>query len=113
MPASEALLQASQYLHLLQSVWWPFCRIMAVLLLAPVFNHKALSTRARLLLGLILALALAPALPPVVAVDVLSPAGVLLSLEQIAFGMLLWAWHCNWCSACSPSSASWSRRRWA
>lgn len=89
MPATEAVLQASQYLQLLQSVWWPFCRIMAVLLLAPVFNHKALSTRARLLLGLILALALAPALPPVVAVDVLSPAGLLLSLEQIAFGMLL------------------------
>lgn len=89
MSSSQALLTATGTLHLLQSYWWPFCRIMAVLLLAPVFNHKGLPARVRLLLGVTLVLALGPALPTVSAVDVLSPQGLLLSMEQIAFGLVL------------------------
>lgn len=89
MPASEALLALTTYLQVLQSYWWPFCRIMAVLLLAPVYNHKALPARVRVLLGAALALALGPALPPVTTVDVLSAQGIVLTLEQIAFGLVL------------------------
>ncbi|WPP00043.1 flagellar biosynthetic protein FliR [Pseudomonas sp. HR96] len=85
----EALLAATSQLQALQGYWWLFCRLAAVLLLAPLFNHKALPARVRLLLAASLALALGGALPAVPAVDVLSLHGVLLSLEQIAFGLVL------------------------
>ncbi|MDH0623392.1 flagellar biosynthetic protein FliR, partial [Pseudomonas chengduensis] len=38
---SEPVLHASQYLTSLQAYWWPFCRIVALLSMAPLFNHKA------------------------------------------------------------------------
>lgn len=43
---SEPVLHASQYLTSLQAYWWPFCRIVALLSMAPLFNHKAVSVRA-------------------------------------------------------------------
>ncbi|MBM7059156.1 flagellar biosynthetic protein FliR [Pseudomonas sp. UL073] len=89
MNASEPLLHASQYLQTLQNYWWPFCRILALFSLAPLYSHKALSMRVRIVLALALTLALAAALPEVGAIDPLSLAGILTTLEQIGFGLLL------------------------
>ncbi|MCY1337767.1 flagellar biosynthetic protein FliR [compost metagenome] len=89
MPANEPLLHATQYLHTLQSYWWPFCRIMALFGLAPMFSHKALSVRLRVVLALALTVTLAAALPDMPAIDPLSLRGVLTTLEQIAFGLLM------------------------
>ncbi|BAN49952.1 flagellar biosynthetic protein FliR [Metapseudomonas resinovorans] len=89
MAGNDAILQLSQYLHQLQSYWWPFCRIMAVFGIAPLFSHKALPARLRVLLALALTLALAAALPPMPAIEPLSARGLLTALEQVAFGLLL------------------------
>lgn len=89
MHSNESLLQASQYLQEMQRYWWPFCRITALLALAPVLNHKSLPMRVRILLALALTLALSAALPKPPAIEALSPAGLLASLEQIAVGMVL------------------------
>ena len=43
---SEPVLHASQYLTSLQAHWWPFCHIVALLSMATLFNHKAVSVRA-------------------------------------------------------------------
>lgn len=82
-------MQASQLLQGMQDYWWPFCRILALFSMAPLFNHKALSMRVRTLLALALTLALAKALPPAPQINPLSLQGVLTSLEQILFGLLL------------------------
>jgi flagellar biosynthetic protein FliR len=82
-------MQVGQYLQWLTNHWWPFCRIMAVLALAPLFNYRALPLRVRVLLALGLTLALGRALPQPPAVDPLSLQGVVMTLEQIAFGLLL------------------------
>lgn len=55
---------------------FPLARILGVLSSAPVFNNAALNRRARLMLGLAITLALAPALPPMPTV----PAGSLITL---------------------------------
>lgn len=49
MNATEPLMNASQYLHTLQGYWWPFCRLLAVFSMAPLFNHKAMPKRVRVL----------------------------------------------------------------
>ncbi|MBV2205530.1 MAG: flagellar biosynthetic protein FliR [Pseudomonas sp.] len=85
----DALLHAGQYLQSLQAYWWPFCRIMAVFSLAPLFSHKAISVRVRVLLALALTLVLSAALPAPPVLDPLSPAGLLTALEQVAMGLLL------------------------
>lgn len=89
MESTEPLMQASEFLNMMQSFWWPFCRILALMSMAPLFNHKTLSIRARVLLALILTIALGAALPESPSVDVLSLQGLLLTLEQVLFGVLL------------------------
>ncbi|MBM1198464.1 flagellar biosynthetic protein FliR [Pseudomonas fragi] len=89
MNATEPLLQASQYLHTLQGYWWPFCRLLAVFSMAPLFNHKAMSKKLRVLLALVVTAAIGGALPPMPQVNPLSAEGALLALEQIAFGLIL------------------------
>jgi flagellar biosynthetic protein FliR len=44
--------------------FFPLARVLAVLVSAPPFNNPALTVRIRLILGLAITLAIAPALPP-------------------------------------------------
>lgn len=83
------LFEASQYLNLLQAYWWPFCRILAVFSMAPLFNHKSISIRVRVLLALALTIALGAALPQPPLIDPLSMRGLLTAFEQVLFGVLL------------------------
>lgn len=89
MANSEPLFQAVHYLQTLQGYWWPFCRIMATCAFAPLFNHKAISIRIRVLLAIALTAALSPSLPPMPDIDPFSGAGVLATLEQVVFGILM------------------------
>ena len=89
MPASESIFQAGHYLQQLQVYWWPFCRILALFTMAPIFSHKALPKQVRILLALAVTLALASALPAMQRIDPLSAKGLLTALEQIAIGVLL------------------------
>ncbi|SDT23107.1 flagellar biosynthetic protein FliR [Halopseudomonas xinjiangensis] len=89
MNSSQAIFDANDYLLSMQDYWWPFCRILAVFTLAPLFSHKALSMPGRILLALILTLALGGTLPTPPQISPLSIAGLLATMEQIAFGMLL------------------------
>lgn len=86
---NDTLLQANQYLQLLLSYWWPFCRIMAAFMLAPLFSQKAMPIRMRILLALVLTMALSAALPEPPVLDPLSLQGILTAFEQIAFGLML------------------------
>ncbi|NMG69054.1 flagellar biosynthetic protein FliR [Parazoarcus communis] len=89
MGTTEALFDANRLLLQAQAYWWPFCRILAVLTLAPVFSHSAVSIRIRVLLALALTLALGGALPAPPTLEALSLAGILATLEQLAFGVML------------------------
>ena len=89
MQATEPLIHASQYLQTMSNYWWPFCRILGVFTMAPLFNHKSLSIRVRVLLALAMTIALAAAIPEPPRIEPLSLHGFLTTLEQVLFGVLL------------------------
>lgn len=87
--SQQPLLQLAELQQFLLAYWWPFCRIMALLSLAPLFSHRAVSVRIRIVIALALTLGLAGALPLPPVIEPLSLQGLAAALEQIAFGLLL------------------------
>jgi flagellar biosynthetic protein FliR len=69
--------------------FWPFLRIGAMLMAAPVFGARMVPKRVRLGLGLALAVMVAPLLPAMPLVDALSPDGVLIELNQVVIGLAM------------------------
>lgn len=70
-------------------ILWPFLRIGAMLMAAPLFGARYTLVRTRVLLGLLIAMLLAPVLPPPPAVDPVSPEGVLIGVQQIVIGVAM------------------------
>jgi len=73
----------------LLALWWPFCRIMALLSAAPILGDGGVPVTLRLLLSLVLAVVLMPVARPVVEIDPLSLHAVVATIEQAAIGGLL------------------------
>ncbi len=69
--------------------FFPLARILALLAAAPPFNNAALTTRVRLVLGLAIAMAVAPALPPVPAIEPASGPGLLILAQQMIIGFAM------------------------
>ena len=68
---------------------FPLARILGVLGSAPVFNNAAMPARIRLTAGLVITVALAPALPPMPVIPPGSWAGLAILAEQILIGILM------------------------
>ena len=68
---------------------YPLARILAVVMTAPVFSNVALTTQIRLILGLAISFALAPALPAMPAIAVDSWQGLLVLVQQILIGVVI------------------------
>ena len=65
---------------------WPFIRIGAFVMVMPVIGGSFVPQRVRLILAVVLTLVIAPALPNLPSLDVLSLAGMLLMFQEIAIG---------------------------
>ena len=68
---------------------FPLARVLGLFAAAPVFNNAALPMRVRLVLGLAVTLALAPALPPLPPIAPASWAGLAVLLQQGLIGIAL------------------------
>lgn len=68
--------------------WWPFIRLAAAFWAMPLLGDFSVNVRVRLLLAFLLALLVAPLLGTMPAVDPFSPAALLLTGEQILYGLL-------------------------
>lgn len=79
----------NELLSLVGSLAWPFLRIGALLLSAPVFGASSVPLRIRVLLGALLAWLLLPVLPAAPAVDLVSGEAFLISLYQILIGVAM------------------------
>ncbi len=80
-------LTTAQLTSLIGAYMWPFMRIGAMLMAAPVFNARnVVPPRLRLLLALALTGVVVPLLPPPPAVEPLSAAGIMISLSQLLLG---------------------------
>lgn len=89
MPAEASVYQLSQLLLTLQGYWAPFCRLLAFFAVAPMFGHRALPVRARVVLALLASIALAHSLPPLDYFEPLSVRGLRVAFQQLAIGALL------------------------
>ncbi|MCH1929359.1 flagellar biosynthetic protein FliR [Shewanella sp. A25] len=79
----------SELTQLMGAVWWPFVRLSSFFWAMPVLDNPAMTVRTRVLLGFMLAFAIAPQLGEAPKVDPFSIDMVLLTAEQILFGVCM------------------------
>lgn len=82
-------LSTAELMSWIGTVWWPFVRMSALLWAMPVFDNPAVTPRARILLAFFLSFLAGPLLPTMPAVDPFSFDAVLLTVEQLIFGIIL------------------------
>jgi flagellar biosynthetic protein FliR len=68
---------------------WPFVRIGACLMVAPMFGARFVPARVRLVLAGAIALAIAPLLPPLPAVSPFSGQGLVITVQQVLIGVAI------------------------
>lgn len=68
---------------------WPFLRIGACLMVAPVFGARFVPARLRLILAGAIALAIAPLLPPLPQVSPFSGEGLIITTQQVLIGVAI------------------------
>lgn len=68
---------------------WPFIRIGAFVMVMPVIGGSFVPQRVRLILAMALTLVIAPVLPSLPSVDILSIAGMTLMFQEIATGVAM------------------------
>jgi flagellar biosynthetic protein FliR len=73
----------------LSVMWWPFCRTLAMLSAAPIVGDTVVPLPVRVLLSLTLAVILQPVAGPAVAIDPMSLAAIVATIEQAAIGGLM------------------------
>jgi flagellar biosynthetic protein FliR len=69
--------------------FWPFVRISALFMAAPVFGAQLMPARIRVLLAFAVSLVVAPLLPPAPAVDPISFPGLALLAQQVLIGVAM------------------------
>lgn len=73
----------------LTALWWPFCRVMAMLSVAPVIGEASVPITVKVLLSLVLAIILMPTVHPVASIDPMSAHGIVVAIEQAIIGGVL------------------------
>ncbi len=68
---------------------WPAARILSIITVTPLFGHRGVPVQVKLGLGLMLAIAIAPGLPPLPAVAPFSYEGILLLIQQVLIGLAI------------------------
>lgn len=75
-----------QLLPLLSTLWWPFCRVMALLTAAPVIGEAMVPVTVRILIALVLAVLMLPVVQGAPRIDPFSAQAVVATVEQIVIG---------------------------
>lgn len=70
----------------LATLLWPFCRIAAMAMTAPIFSHQAIPARLKISFVLLVTLAVGPALPPPPPGSLNFPQAYLILLQQLLIG---------------------------
>ncbi|MBA1146991.1 flagellar biosynthetic protein FliR [Ectothiorhodospiraceae bacterium WFHF3C12] len=71
------------------SFMWPFLRVGAMLMAAPIFGNMMVPVRVRVLFGVALTIAVMPAVGPAPAVGPLSPEGMMIAFQQVLIGVAM------------------------
>jgi flagellar biosynthesis protein FliR len=68
---------------------WPLTRILGMIAAAPLFGHASVPTQVKVILGVLLALIVAPNVPGVPAVDPTAYAGLLILVQELLIGLAM------------------------
>ena len=68
---------------------WPLTRILGLVASAPLFGHASVPNQVKVLLGVLLALIIAPTVPAVPAIDPMSYAGLLILVQELLIGLAM------------------------
>ena len=82
-------LQTGQLEALLTQLFWPFVRIGACFMVAPIFSAQFVPARVRVLLAVAVSLLVAPLVPPPSGIAAFSAAGLLVTVQQVIIGVAL------------------------
>lgn len=82
-------LALDQLLPMLKALWWPFCRILALLSAAPVLGEAMVPAPVRILVSLALSIIMLPLTQGGAAIDPISLHGVIATVEQALIGGVL------------------------
>jgi flagellar biosynthetic protein FliR len=66
---------------------WPLFRILGLVATEPILGNRAVPRRVKVGFALLVTLVIAPVLPSVPAIEPLSPAGILIAIQQILIGV--------------------------
>ena len=68
---------------------WPFIRISAMMLVAPVFSAKSIPLKVRITAAAVITLVVVPVLPPLPLVDFISGEAFLIAVHQVLIGAIM------------------------
>lgn len=74
---------------MIASFMWPLTRILGLIAIAPPFGNNSVPVQVKLMLGVMLALIVAPTIPPLSNVDPLSLTGIMILMQQLVIGMAM------------------------
>lgn len=80
-----------QFQSWLASFFWPFLRVGAVFMSAPLFSSRQVPLRWRVLLAALLTLVLVPLIPPVPVIEVFGPQAVAVAVGELLIGLAMGA----------------------
>jgi flagellar biosynthetic protein FliR len=71
------------------SVLWPLTRILGLIAASPLFGNASIPVTVRVLLGVLLAAVITPAIPALPALDPMSLAGLLIVVQELVIGLAM------------------------
>jgi len=80
------IINLEQINEIIASAYWPFVRISAMLMIAPVYAASSFPVRIRIVLAVLVTAALYPVIEPVKGVDPISLQGILILGQQVIIG---------------------------
>ncbi len=80
---------SAELLTWISAFLWPLTRIVGVLAVAPLFGNVSVPARVKILLGVLLAIIIAPGVPEVPALDPMSLPGFLILVQQLVIGLAM------------------------
>ena len=80
------VIQLQELNEMIASAYWPFVRISAMLMIAPVYGASSFPVRIRVVLAVLVTAALYPVLDPVKGIDPVSLQGFIVLAQQVIIG---------------------------
>jgi len=74
---------------LIMSFLWPLIRILGLIAIAPPFGNNGVPVQIKVILGIMLALIVAPTIPRLENIDAVSLTGILICIQQLLIGLAM------------------------